>query len=170
MAIEMTGSVNSYAAWDITGSRQIVSKRQRMSEYARELAKLAPSVEVRIGDSFPKTRTGKTLTIHPGLLNKMQHDPEQEQATKEMIQGVEFLTKWLDGLYKATGRTLVFRHSYIDTDGKYRACSYVRNDKSIEMSKKMRVQRQKNSQKLIAKTREKAKKNKTVGGNVDYRC
>lgn len=114
MAIEMTGSVNSYAARDITGSRQLVSKRQRMSEYARELAKLAPSVEVRIGDSFPKTRTGKTLTIHPGLLNKMQHDPEQEQATKEMIQGVEFLTKWLDGLYKATGRTLVFRHSYID--------------------------------------------------------
>ncbi|MDE7311895.1 MAG: hypothetical protein K2N87_09845 [Eubacterium sp.] len=147
------------------------SRRQGMTEYVRELAKLAPSMEVRIGSRFPNSRSGRTLTIHPGLLNKMQHDPQQEQATKEMIQGAEFLNKWLDGLYKATGRTVVFRHSYIDENGKYRVFSHVRNDKSLQMSKKMRVQRQKNAQKLIAKTRAKAaKKQRTVGTKLDVRC
>lgn len=186
MANRITSCCNSYPAAYMTQNHMPcqeknthaepasprMCQRKNLAEYARELSKLAPSLDVRAGDSFPKSRTGKTLTIHPGLLNKMQHDPEQEKATKEMIAGAEFLTKWLDGLYKATGRTLVYRHSYIDADGKYRAISYVRNDRSIKMCKKLRTQRQQNTKKLIAKTRSKAKKTaqRTAGAKLDIRC
>ena len=133
-------------------------RQESLRNYAKRLAKLAPSVEVKVGNTFPSARKGKTLTINPGLLNKMQNDPEQEKETKEMIRGVEMLTKWLDGLYKATGRTLVYRHSYIDENGKYYSFSRVDNTKSRVMSEKLRKERWKNSEKLIRVTRKKAAK------------
>lgn len=128
------------------------------SEYFRQLAKLAPSVEFRIGNTFSTAKSGKTLTINPALLKKMQNDPEQKKETMELIKGVEFMTKFMDGIYKASGKTVVFRHSYIDENGKYRAYSCVKSDD--RMSKKLREERRKNFEKFMAKTKEKAAKRK----------
>ena len=128
------------------------------SDYLSKLAKLAPSVEFRMGNTFATAKSGQTLTINPALLKKMQNDPEQEKETMELIKGVEMITKFMDGIYKASGRTVVFRHSYIDENGKYRAYSCVKsNDR---MNKKLRGERQKNTEKLIAKIKEKAAKRK----------
>lgn len=137
-----------------------LKKSQSLADYARELAKLAPSVQVRVGSTFSSARSGKTLTLDPGILNKMQHDPQKAKDMKEMIKGVEFITKFVDGLYKSSGKTLVYRHSYIDADGRYRCISRVKEGRSYQMSVKLRQERQKNSQKLIARAKEKAVKNR----------
>ena len=46
------------------------SKSKSTSDYANELAKLAPSVEFKVGNSFSTAKSGKTLTINPKLLEK----------------------------------------------------------------------------------------------------
>lgn len=178
MAMKIT---NDYInAADYAGS---LRKAQSLADYANELAKLAPSVQVKVGGTFSSARSGKTLTLNPGLLNKMQHDPQMAKDMKEMIKGVEFITKFMDGLYKSSGKTLVYRHSYIDADGKYRCISRVKDGRSYQMSIKLRQQRQKNSQKLITRSKEKAMRNrkslqkilqvkrtaKTVGTRVDVK-
>ena len=109
------------------------------------------------------------MTINPGLLNKMMHDPKQAQDTKEMIKGVEFITKFVDGLYKSTGKVLLYRHSYIDADGKYRCFSRVKDVRSEKMSATLRKQRQKNSQNLIAKTKANAVKKRKQVQNLQAR-
>lgn len=128
------------------------------SDYFKQLAKLAPSVDCRIGTTYATAKSGKTLTINPALLDKMQNDPETEKEMKELIKGVEMMTKFMDGIYKASGKTVVFRHSYIDENGKYRAYSCVKSDD--RMSKKLREERRKNFEKFMAKTKEKAAKRK----------
>ncbi len=132
------------------------SKSKSTSDYANELAKLAPSVEFKVGNSFSTAKSGKTLTINPKLLEKMQNDPEQAKETKELIRGVESATKLMDGIYKASGWTVVYRHSYIDENGKYCAIACVRNDFMLNMSDKLREERKKNSEELIEKAKEKA--------------
>ena len=121
------------------------------------------------------------LTINPSLLNKMKHDPKQAQDTKEMIKGVEFITKFMDGLYKSSGKVLLYRHSYIDADGKYRCFSRVKDVRGEKMSATLRGQRQKSSQNLIARTKANAAKSRKqiqnlqakrkgkVGSNVNIR-
>ncbi len=167
--------------WAVVYSSSL--KSQSLADYARELAKLAPSVQVKVGRTFSSAKSGKTLTLDPGLLNKMQHDPKMAKDMKDMIKGVEFITKFVDGLYKSSGKTLVYRHSFIDADGKYRCISRVKDGRSYQMSVKLRQERQKNSQKLIAKSRDKALKSrktqqkktqakrmaKTVGRRVDVK-
>ena len=170
MAMEITGSYNSvyestYRTQNNSGTA--ISNR----DYLNKLAKLAPSVELRIGITFSKAGSGKTLTINPALLNKMRNDPEQEKETMELIKGVEFITKFMDGIYKASGKKLVFRHSYIDENGKYRAYSRVVSDDRL--SKKLREERRKNTVKMIEKTKQKAAKRKkerpVVGVNLDLK-
>lgn len=167
--------------WAVVYSSSL--KSQSLADYARELAKLAPSVQVKVGGTFSSAKSGKTLTLDPGLLNKMQHDPKMAKDMKDMIKGVEFITKFVDGLYKSSGKMLVYRHSFIDADGKYRCISRVKDGRSYQMSVKLRQKRQKNSQKLIAKSRDKALKSrktqqkktqakrmaKTVGRRVDVK-
>lgn len=63
------------------------------TEYANELAKLVPRLEFKVGKSFSSAKSGKTLTINPQLLEKMQNDPEQEKETKELIRDVESAMK-----------------------------------------------------------------------------
>ncbi len=178
MAMEIT---NDYINTVVHASS--LRKSQSIADYASELAKLAPSVQVKAGGSFFSARSGKTLMLDPGLLNKMQHDPQMAKDMKEMIKGVEFITKFVDGLYKSSGKTLVYRHSYIDADGKYRCISRVKDGRSYNMSVKLRQERQKNSQKLIARSKEKSVQNrkslqkksqakrtaKTVGTRVDVK-
>ena len=155
MAMEITNNYINTAVY-----ANSLNKSQNLADYASELAKLAPSVQVKVGGGFSSARSGKTLTLNPGLLNKMQHDPQMEKDMKEMIKGVEFITKFVDGLYKSSGKTLVYRHSYIDADGKYRCISQVKDGRSYNMSVKLRQERQKNSQKLIARSRQRARKSR----------
>ncbi|MBD5499418.1 MAG: hypothetical protein HDR11_17005 [Lachnospiraceae bacterium] len=165
MAMEINGNLSDYAvrkqnyssyAAQSAGSNMASSKSKSTSDYANELAKLAPSVEFKVGNSFSTAKSGKTLTVNPNLLEKMQNDPEQAKETKELIRGVESATKLMDGIYKASGWTVVYRHSYIDENGKYCAIACVRNDFMLNMSDKLREERKKNSEELIEKAKEKA--------------
>lgn len=126
------------------------------ASYAKELAKLAPSVDFKVGNSYSTTKSGKTLTVNPQLLEKMQNDLKKEKDMKDLIKGVESATKLMDGIYKASGWSVVYRHSYIDENGKYRAVACVRNDFMLNMSDKLREERRENSEKLIEKSKEKA--------------
>ena len=132
------------------------SKQKSTAEYANELAKLVPSVEFKVGNSFSTAKNGKTLTVNPQLLEKMQNDPEKEKEMKELIRGVESAVNMLESVNKASGWTVVYKHSYIDENGKYRSIAYLRNDFMLNMSDKLREERRKNSEKLIERTKEKA--------------
>lgn len=144
----------------LMGVGESSSRLKCTADYARELAKLAPSVKFRVGTTFPSTKSGKTLTVHPKLLEKMQRDPKIEKDMKDMIKGVEFMTKMVDGIQKAGGQTVVYRHSYIDENGKYCAISYTRNEFGSKMSVKLRKERQVNSAKLLERQKERAAKKK----------
>lgn len=87
----------------------------------------------------------------------MRNDPEQEKETKELLKGVEFMTKMMDGIYKGSGWKVVFRRSYIDENGKFSSISCVRNEFGYKLSIKLRGERRKNSERLIRRIREKAK-------------
>lgn len=134
-------------------------KAKSTAGYANELAKLAPSVEFKVGNSYSTAKSGKTLTVNPQLLEKMQKDPNKEKEMKELIRGVESATKLLDSMHRASGWTVVYRHGYIDENGKYSSCAYVRNDFMLNMSDKLREERKENSKKLLEKTKEKAAEN-----------
>ncbi len=124
--------------------------------YAKELAKFAPSVDFGVGSALSSAKSGKTLTINPKLLEKMQNNPAQEKEMKELIKGVESVTKLSASINKASGWTVVYQHSYIDENGKYHSVGYYRNDFMLNMSDKLREERRKNSEKLLEKTKEKA--------------
>lgn len=125
--------------------------------YAKELEKLMPSVEFRIGNACVSAQSGKSLTVNPKLLEKMQNDPKTKKDMEGMIKGVESMTKLMDGIYKASGWSVVYRHSYIDENGKYSAIACVRNDFMLNMSDKLREERRENSEKLLEKSKEKEK-------------
>ncbi len=136
------------------------SKAKSTADYANELAKLVPSVDFKIGNSCSSAQSGKSLTVNPKLLEKMQNDPEQAKETKELIRGVESAMNLIDSINKASGWTVVYKHSYIDENGKYHSVGYYRNDFMLNMSDKLREERKKNSEKLFEKTKEKAAERK----------
>lgn len=132
------------------------SKSKSTSDYVNELSKLVPSVEFRVGNSFASDETGQTLTVNPKLLEKMRNDPEKEKEMKELIKGVEAMTQLSESLNKATGWKTVFRHSYIDENGKYCHIALIRNEFMLDMSDKLREERRENAEKLLEKQKEKA--------------
>ena len=172
MAMEITNNYSSYAAQGMAESSTAnsakkketekttetagSSKAKKTTDYANGLAKLVPSVEFKVGNSYSTAKSGKTLTVNPQLLEKMQNDPNKEKEMKEMIKGVESATRLMDSIHKASGWTVVYRHSYIDENGKYCAIACVRNDFMLNMSDKLREERKKNSEKLLEKTKERA--------------
>lgn len=172
MVMEITNNYSRYVSQGMAGSGAARSMKKKetenisettrsgksksTSDYVDELAKLAPSVEFKVGNSYSTAKSGKTLTINPQLLEKMQNDPEKEKEMKEMIKGVESATKLMDSIHKASGWSVVYRHSYIDENGKYCAIACVRNDFMMNMSDRLREERRENSEKLIEKTKEKA--------------
>lgn len=175
MAMEITNNYSNYAAGSMAGSgaanstqkkkaertpETVNSKSQSTDHYMRELEKLAPSVEFRVGNGHASAKTGQTLTINPKLLEKMQNDPEKEKEMKELIRGVETMTKLSDSMNSACGWKTVFRHSYIDENGKYCHIALIRNEHGYKMSEKLREERKKNSEKLIEKSKKKAAKRK----------
>lgn len=181
MVMEITNNYSSVYESTYAAQKQQISKQQAVSktetkdavtaqkkagatadnsDYFNTLTKLAPSVDCRIGTTYATAKSGKTLTIDPRLLEKMQNDPEFEKEMKELIKGVEMMTKFSESLNKATGWTTVFRHSYIDENGKYSHFAVIRNDFMYNMSDKLREERRKNSDKLIAKINETTAKRK----------
>ncbi len=167
MAMEITNNYSSYTVQSGTvnsakkketekATETVVSNKANSStDYANELAKLVPSVDFRVGNGYSSEKNGKTLTINPKLLEKMQSDPEQEKETKELIRGVESAMNLIDSINKASGWTVVYKHSYIDENGKYHSVGHYRNDFMLNMSDKLREERRKNSEKLIEKSEEK---------------
>ncbi len=180
MALEITNNYNTYENAYATQKQETVKKqvasRQETSEtvaaqknftvgngkakstadYAKELEKLVPSVEFRVGNACVSDKSGKSLTVNPKLLEKMQNDPEKEKNMKDMIRGVESMSKLAESITKASGWTIVYQHSYIDENGKYHCRMQTRNDFMLNMSDKLREERRKNSEKLIEKSKEKA--------------
>ena len=171
MAMEITNNYSGYTAQGMAGSTKKKeigktqetaegSKSRSTAEYADELAKLVPSVDFMVGNCCSSAKSGKTLTINPLLLEKMQNDPEKEKEMKELIKGVESAVNMLDSVMNASGWSVVFKHDYIDENGKYRQIALVRNDFMLNMSDKLREERRKNSEKFIEKTKEKAAEKK----------
>ena len=130
------------------------------NDYFNKLKKLVPSVEFKVGSTYASSKKGETLRIDPKLLEKMQNDPALEKKMKELIKGVESMTKLSQSINKATGWKTVYRNSYIDENGNYTHFALVVNEHGYKMSEKLREERRKNSEKLIEKTKEKAAKKK----------
>ena len=182
MAMEIRGSIpdyvsrkqdySSYAAQGMTGNFAAGSTKEKDTEttqgskskgtaaYANELAKLVPSVKFRVGSACVSDKSGKSLTVNPRLLEKMQNDPEKEKNMRDMIKGVESMSQLAKSIAKASGWTIVYQHSYIDENGKYHCRMQTRNDLMLKMSDKLREKRRKNSEKLIEKSKEKAAERK----------
>lgn len=180
MAMEINGNLSdyfvrqqnygSYAAQGMAGSSAANSttkketektpqaenrdKSKSTTDYMSELEKLAPSVEFRIGNGLSSAKSGMTLTINPKLLEKMQNDPAQEKETKELIKGVESAMNMIESINKASGWTVVYKHSYIDENGKYHSIGYYRNDFMLNLSDELREERRQNAEKLLEKSKE----------------
>ena len=141
-------------------------KAKSAAGYAKELEKLVPSVEFRVGNACVSAQRGKSLTVNPKLLEKMQNDPKTKKDMEDMIKGVESMSKLAESLTKASGWTIVYQHSYIDENGKYHCRMQGRNDGMLKLSDKLREERRRNSEKLIEKSKEKAaEKEKELEGN-----
>ncbi len=167
MAMEITSNYGAQSMMESsvtegTKRKETESRQKSRAEYARELAKLVPSAEFKIGNGFSPGKSSKTLTVNPQLLEKMQNDPETEKEMKELIKGAELAVKRLDSVMHAMGWSVVFKHDYIDENGKYQQICLVRNDFMLNMSDKLREERRKNSEELIEKTKEKAEKAKQL--------
>jgi len=184
MAMEITNNYNAYENVYATQKQQTEKKQaasgkktsetaaaQKNSEagndkaksvagYAKELEKFVPSVEFRVGNACASAQRGKSLTVNPKLLEKMQNDPKTKKDMEDMIKGVESMSKLAESLTKASGWTIVYQHSYIDENGKYHCRMQTRNDGMLKLSDKLREERKKNSEKLLEKTKEKAAEKK----------
>lgn len=174
--VEITNYYSHYGMQNILGSSTVDSTKKKdtkqleektkssqsksTEDYINELKKLAPSVEFRVGNTFSSEKSGKTLTINPKLLEEMQNNPEKEKEMKELIHGVESAVNMLDNVTKASGWTVVFKHCYIDENGKFCSIAYLRNDFMLNMSDKLREERRKNSEKFMEKSKEKSAKKK----------
>ena len=182
MAMEITNNYNAYENVYATQKQQTEKKQaasgketsetaatQKNSEagndkaksaagYAKKLKKLVPSVEFRVGNACVSAQRGKSLTVNPKLLEKMQNDPKTKKDMEDMIKGVESMSKLAESLTKASGWTIVYQHSYIDENGKYHCRMQTRNDGMLKLSDKLREERKKNSENLIENTKENAAK------------
>ena len=171
MAMEITNNYSSYAAQGMAGNTKKKetektqktaesSKSKNTAEYANGLAKLVPSVDFKVGNVCSSAKSGKSLTVNPQLLEKMQNDPEKARDMEDMIKGVGSMSKLAEGIAKATGWTIVYQHSYIDENGKYHCRMQTRNDGMLKLSDKLREERKKNSEKLLERAKEKAAEKK----------
>ena len=172
MAMEITNNYSSYATQSMAESstansvkkKEIEkttetagsSKAKKTTDYANGLAKLVPSVDFKVGNACSSANSGKSLTVNPQLLEKMQNDPQKEKDMKDMIKGVESMSKLAESMAKASGWTIVYQHSYIDENGNYHCRMQGRNDGMLKLSDKLREERKKNSEQLLEKTKEKA--------------
>lgn len=176
MAMEINRNYSSYVAQGMaessaadnakkketekTAEKVRSSQSESTAEYVNRLSKLAPSVEFKVGNTHASAPSGKTLTINPKLLEKMQNDPETEKEMKELIRGVESAVNLMDSINKASGWTVVFKHCYIDENGKFTSIAYLRNDFMLNMSDELREERRENAEKLLERQKENAAEKK----------
>ncbi len=157
-ANDTSGSAKKSETEKAAGTAGISETDNARDAYMRTLEKLAPSVKFGTGYGLSAAKKGKTLTINPKILEKMQRDPEQEKEMKELIRGVETAMKLSQSITRSRGMKTVFSHWYIDENGKcWHTALTVSDDR---LSKKLRQERKENSEKLIEKTKEKAAKKK----------
>lgn len=183
MAMEINRNYSSYVAQGMAESSAADSTKKKetertaekvrssqsegTAEYVNRLSKLAPSVEFKVGNTHASAPSGKTLTINPKLLEKMQNDPETEKEMKELIRGVESAVNLMDSINKASGWTVVFKHCYIDENGKFTSIAYLRNDFMLNMSDELREERRENAEKLLEKQKENAAEKKEESEEVN---
>ncbi len=153
-----SGKETSETVYTQKNSRAGNDKARSTAGYAKELEKFVPSVEFRVGTACVSAQSGKSLTVNPKLLEKMQSDPKTKKDIEDMIKGVESMSKLAESLTKASGWTIVYQHSYIDENGKYHCRMQTRNDGMLKLSDKLREERKKNSENLIENTKENAAK------------
>ncbi|MCM1157547.1 MAG: DUF6033 family protein [Bacteroidales bacterium] len=119
----------------------------------------AVTLETGMGLNMRKDRKMGTITINPALLEKMQNDSEAEKKYTQLIKDIERAEKTVTAYYNALGGVVErSSHWYIDEDGKYCHFGYVRRDDRL--NKKLREEAKKNTEELIARTREKAAEKK----------
>lgn len=111
------------------------SKTKKTTDYVSGLAKLVPSVDFKVGNVCSPAKSGKSLTVNPKLLEEMQKNPEKEKDMKDMIKGVESMSKLAESIAKATGWTIVYQHSYIDENGQYHCRMQTRNIEAMREEK-----------------------------------
>lgn len=183
MAMEINRNYSSYVAQGMAESSAADSTKKKetertaekvrssqsegTAEYVNRLSKLAPSVEFKVGNTHASAPSGKTLTINPKLLEKMQNDPETEKEMKELIRGVESAVNLMDSINKASGWTVVFKHCYIDENGKFTSIAYLRNDFMLNMSDELREERRENAEKLLERQKENAVEKKEESEEVN---
>lgn len=183
MAMEINRNYSSYVAQGMAESSAVDSTKKKetertaekvrssqsegTAEYVNRLSKLAPSVEFKVGNTHASAPSGKTLTINPKLLEKMQNDPETEKEMKELIRGVESAVNLMDSINKASGWTVVFKHCYIDENGKFTSIAYLRNDFMLNMSDELREERRENAEKLLERQKENAAEKKEESEEVN---
>lgn len=158
MAMEIKNNYSSYTARNVESKPPVNSAT---ADYAKDLSKLVPSVDFKVGYGGSSARSGVTLTINPKLLEKMQNDPAQAKETKELLRGVESAMTLINGINKATGWTTVYRHGYIDENGKYHSgARTVKNDAMLKLSDKLRAERRKLADELLERAKEAAAENR----------
>ena len=108
-----SGKETSETVYTQKNSRAGNDKARSTAGYAKELEKFVPSVEFRVGTACVSAQSGKSLTVNPKLLEKMQSDPKTKKDIEDMIKGVESMSKLAESLTKASGWTIVYQHSYI---------------------------------------------------------
>ena len=76
----------------------------------------------------------------------------------ELIRGVESMQRLAESMTRANGFTTVYRHGYIDENGKYWGCACT--VKKDPVNAKLRKKTQENFEKRMEKSRENARKRK----------
>lgn len=160
MAMEIDNTYRNYPDSYLNAEDK---EKQSVQNYLQKLQKQVPSIKLKIGYGMHlnKREKGNVVVVNPMLLARMQNDPEAEKEYTQYLKSVEQTVKWVESLHRNSKDTTVFRQGYVDENGKYYSCSYVK--KEDKLSPKLREERRKNTEKLIEKIREKtAKKRKKM--------
>ena len=128
-------------------------------EYLKTLQKKVPYVklETGFGLNMKKDNRAGVITVNPGLLEKMQSDPEAAKKYTQTLKDIERAEKTGDAYYNALGGVVeMTSHWYVDENGNFSHFAYVHRDDKL--NKKIRKETQEKAEELIEKTREKAVK------------
>lgn len=127
-------------------------------KYLKKIQSQVSYVNLEVGNALNMKRDNKvgTVTMNPKLLEKMQNDPEAERKYTQLVKDIERAEKTVNAYYNSLGGCVErSSHWYIDENGKYYHFGYTRRDDKL--NKKLRLERQKNTEKWIEKSREKAR-------------
>lgn len=133
-------------------------KPESNEDYVKKLQGKVSYVNLEIGYGLNMRKDKKmgTITMNPGLLEKMKNDPEAEKKYTQLLKDIERAEKTVNSYYNSIGGCVErTSHWYIDENGKYYHFGYVRRDDKL--NKKLRLERKENTEKWIEKSRQKAR-------------